>query len=90
MKEVFGLYCHSGDSITSVKNRDINAAENMAQIIRCLIDFGEIPYEFREDVVLRGRPEYESRHYAYTEGKTNDHGQVIKFKRKKIDSSWHD
>jgi hypothetical protein len=65
------------------KYRDVNAAINMIQILNTLIDFGEIPWEFRKDVELKIRVEYYSRQFTYAAKSTNNPGQITKFKRKK-------
>jgi hypothetical protein len=82
---VYGLYVDSGRNRTSVVNRDINAAVNMVQIINSLINFNEMPWEFRKDVLLRHIPAYISRTYSYEAkpGNTNRYGQIMKFLREK-------
>jgi DNA polymerase III epsilon subunit-like protein len=90
VKRISGLYQVSSDNGTHLKNRDINAAVNMLQIIYSLRDFGEIPWEFRKDVILRKFAGYnQSREYDYTAKRTNSHGQIIKFSRVlKVDDDW--
>jgi hypothetical protein len=84
---VYGLYVDSGRNRTSVVNRDINAAVNMVQIINSLINFNEMPWEFRQDVSLKHIPEYLSRAYEYEAkpGETNKHGQIMKFTREEVE-----
>ena len=67
---------------THLINRDRNAVVNMAQIIRSLLDFGKIPWEFRKDTVLRKHEAYtSSRKYSYSAKVTDDDGQIMKFSR---------
>jgi hypothetical protein len=88
VKRIYGLYTHSSACRTNTWNRDVNAAINMIQIVNSLIDFGEIPWEFRKDVELNHRVEYYSRQYTYEAKSTNTHGQITKFKRKKGKTIW--
>ena len=83
VKVISGLYAHSSKDRTSIRNRDINAAVNMVQIISSLINFEEMPREFRPDVFLREKPGYTSLAYSYRAkpGWTNEHGQIMKFER---------
>ena len=73
-RTIKGLYLISNRNQTHLSDRDHNATVNMAQILRSLLDFKKIPWEFRRDTELRNYDAYmSSRKYSY----------IAKFKRKR-------
>ena len=70
--------------MTSMKNRDINAAVNILLITYSLRDFGVMPYVFRKDVNLRCNAAYHARLYSYEGEQLNEDGQFMKFKREEM------
>ncbi len=65
MKTVWGLYTVSSQGFSSQLNRDINASINLAKFVRSLLDFGEIPWEFRKEVKLRQFKDYKLRELSH-------------------------
>jgi hypothetical protein len=84
VKTIWGLYTVSSPGFASQLNRDRNASINLAKFVRSLIDFGEIPWEFRKEVRLRQFKDYKLRQYTYKAkaNSTNSFGQIMKFSRR--------
>ena len=81
VKIIKGLYVTSNRNNTHLINRDRNAIVNMAQIVRSLLDFKKIPWEFRKDTHLEKGGADGARDYSYRALRVNKHGQIEKFKR---------